>query len=263
MWKAHQCTGPSWTFDVPSQQLPLGFSTRDSVMVTFEPVLPQAVTTRRIKKKAAEPNPEFIPDVGVAQNSPRPQRGQGRSDLFSKENLRFSPPPTPNQNFAPAPPPMSAGPKSSGPSLSETGPPTAPSHPASPAQPAQPRLRRVSGHASHWAPSSPAGSAQRPRLPKQLSPGWPGPKSSSRPLRRSLRLASGPVPQRAWWRVLRVCDWPQAQVCMKQALPIQQPAQAQLSPARPAQFQAQPAAYSGCPALSPACPAQAPEHASH
>ena len=31
----------------------------------------------------------------VGQNSPRPQRGQGRSDLFSKENLRFSPPPPP------------------------------------------------------------------------------------------------------------------------------------------------------------------------
>ena len=80
--------------------------------------------------------------------------------------------------------------------------------------------------------------------------------SQAQPLRRSLRLvskyaslrlASGPVPQPACWRVLRVCDWPQAQssqqlatqpqaqVCMKQALPIQQPAQAQLSPARPAQ----------------------------
>ena len=59
----------------------------------------------------------------------------------------------------------------------------------------------------------------------------------------SLRLASGPVPQPACWRVLRVCDWPQAQpsqqlatqpqaqVCMKRA--SQQPAQAQ-RPGRPA-----------------------------
>ena len=46
----------------------------------------------------------FAPHVGTARplrgtvdapNSPRPQRGQGRSDLFSKNNLRFSPPPTP------------------------------------------------------------------------------------------------------------------------------------------------------------------------
>ena len=37
-----------------------------------------------------------------------------------------------------------------------------------------------------------------------------GPKSSSRPSP-VLRLASGPVPQPACWRVLRVCDWPQAQ----------------------------------------------------
>ena len=39
-------------------------------------------------------------------NSPRPQRGQGRSDLFSKENLRFSPPPTPSPSkISPPPPP--------------------------------------------------------------------------------------------------------------------------------------------------------------
>ena len=39
-------------------------------------------------------------------NSPRPQRGQGRSDLFSKENLRFSPPPTPSPTkMLPARPP--------------------------------------------------------------------------------------------------------------------------------------------------------------
>ena len=43
-----------------------------------------------------------------------------------------------------------------------------------------------------------------------------------------LRLASGPVPQPACWRVLHVpsqqlATQPQAQVCMKQALPIQQP----------------------------------------
>ena len=37
-----------------------------------------------------------------------------------------------------------------------------------------------------------------------------GPKSSSRPSPVS-RLASGTVPQPACWRVLRVCDWPQAQ----------------------------------------------------
>ena len=43
---------------------------------------------------------------GPLINSPRPQRGQGRSDLFSKENLRFSGPPPP-----PPPPPTSAGPK--------------------------------------------------------------------------------------------------------------------------------------------------------
>ena len=67
-----------------------------------------------------------------------------------------------------------------------------------------------------------------------------GPKSSSRPSP-VLRLASGPVPQPACWRVLRVCDWPQAQPSQlahsgpSEALPIQQPAQAQLSPARPAQ----------------------------
>ena len=42
----------------------------------------------------------------IAMNSPRPQRGQGRSDLFSKENLRFSPPPTPSPTkILPAPPP--------------------------------------------------------------------------------------------------------------------------------------------------------------
>ena len=76
----------------------------------------------------------------MQQNSPRPQRGQGRSDLFSKENLRFSPPPTPSQ-------------------------------------------------------------------PKFCLPQPPGPKSSSRPSPfgvsryASLRLASGPVPQPACWRV--------------------------------------------------------------
>ena len=70
--------------------------------------------------------------------------------------------------------------------------------------------------------------AQQPRL--------------TRPFRRSLRLvsryaslrlASGPVPQPACWRVLRV-DWPQAQPSQQlttQPQPIQQPAQAQLSPA--------------------------------
>ena len=75
------------------------------------------------------------------------------------------------------------------------------------------------------------------RLPKQLSPGWPGldllASGQAQPLRRSLRLvskyaslrlASGPVPQPACWRVL-LATQPQAQVCMKQALPIQQPAQ--------------------------------------
>ena len=45
----------------------------------------------------------------LKRNSPRPQRGQGRSDLFSKENLRFSPPPTPSPTkfcrAAPPPPP--------------------------------------------------------------------------------------------------------------------------------------------------------------
>ena len=55
-------------------------------------------------------------------------------------------------------------------------------------------------------------------LPQPLSPAaqatldllLSGPKSSSRPSPVS-RLASGPVPQPACWRVLRVCDWPQAQ----------------------------------------------------
>ena len=66
---------------------------------------------------------------------------------------------------------------------------------------------------------------------------------ADRPLRRSLRLVSryaslrltsGPVPQPACWRVLRVCDWPQAQPSQQlatQPQPIQRPAQAQLSPA--------------------------------
>ena len=66
--------------------------------------------------------------------------------------------------------------------------------------------------------------------------------SAARPFRRSLRLvsryatlrlASDPVPQPACWRVLRVCDWPQAQ-------PSQQLAtQPQPIPSQP-KFQAQP-----------------------
>ena len=83
------------------------------------------------------------------------------------------------------------------------------------------------------------------RLPKQLRPGWPGlvlPSAQSKKLKVCQPETS--LPQPACWRVLRVCDWPQAQpsqqlatqpqVCMKQTLP-QQPTQAQLSPACPAQ----------------------------
>ena len=75
----------------------------------------------------------------------------------------------------------------------------------------------------------------RSQLPKQLSPGWPGRDSCSRqPLRRSLkliskyaslRLASGPVSATGLRPSQQLATQPQAQVCMKQALPIQQPAQ--------------------------------------
>ena len=136
------------------------------------------------------------------------------------------------------------------------------------------------------------------RLPKQLSPGWPGLDlllaSGPAFVRRSLsqkyasrRLASGPVPQPACWRVLRVCDWPQAQPASGPSVyetgPSSNPPKH--SSARPAQVPgatssvvrlpgsqqpthgfaaswlrlasgpAQPATH-----LSPACPAQAPAH---
>ena len=50
---------------------------------------------------------EFVPhsSQNSCANSPRPQRGQARSDLFSKASLFPSPNPLPNQNFAGPPPP--------------------------------------------------------------------------------------------------------------------------------------------------------------
>ena len=92
----------------------------------------------------------------------------------------------------------------SGPSLPDTGlaqPATTPSHPASPAQPAQP-----------WSaqPRSPAAQAAQPKLARstscsRLAPSHPaGPAPSAQRLvskYASPRLASGPVPQPACWRV--------------------------------------------------------------
>ena len=97
----------------------------------------------------------------------------------------------------------------SGPSVYETGPPSTPI----PAQSGCPSSSAQAGQAltscSRLAPSHP----RSLRLVSKYA---------------SLRLAAGPVPQPACWRVLRVpsqqlATQPQAQVCMKQALPIQQP----------------------------------------
>ena len=69
-----------------------------------------------------------------------------------------------------------------------------------------------------------------PQVIQQAQPSWRSLRLVSKDA--SLRLASGPLPQPACWRVLRLrlasgpaqlATQPQAQVCMKQALPIQQP----------------------------------------
>ena len=96
-------------------------------------------------------------------------------------------------------------------------------------------------------------------LPKQAGQGldllprvWPQVIQQAQPLRRSLRLVSKYASLRlasgahllACLTCLRLASGPaqpatrhpaSGPICMKQALPIQQPAQAQLSPARPAQ----------------------------
>ena len=131
----------------------------------------------------------------------------------------------------------------SGPSVYETGlpspgPSASQGMPATRPAPSSQPTSRLSPRSGRW--SGPAPSAQSETGLKVCQPETslrPSPSARLLACLTCLRLASGQPTQ------------PQAQVCMKQALPIQQPAQAQLSPAHPAQV---PGATSSVAARQPA-----------